>query len=117
MNIENYRPISIKCAPAKPFELISYCKLYTHVENYIVPQQHGFVSKKSSNTNLFLFSNHAFESMKCESQLDVIYTDFSNAFNKVDPDILLEKLGSFGLSHNLLRLFKSYLENRYIMTK
>ena len=44
MDIENYRPISIMCAPAKLFEQILYSGLYQFFENTLTPQQHGFVT-------------------------------------------------------------------------
>ncbi len=44
--------------------------------------------------------------------MDVIYTDFSKAFDKLDHELLLNKLDSFGFSPNLISLIKSYLCDR-----
>lgn len=50
-------------------------------------------------------------------QVDVLYTDFMKAFDKVNHCILLKKLNNFDLPINLLRWKRSYLENRrqYVM--
>ena len=45
-------------------------------------------------------------------QVDVVYTDFEKAFDKVCHKLLLKKLSSFGLSDGLTHLFESYLCDR-----
>jgi ribonuclease P/MRP protein subunit RPP40 len=47
------------------------------------------------------------------TQVDVIYTDFSKAFDRIDHNILLNKLRHFGFSDSLLNLFESYLSDRF----
>lgn len=37
-DIENYRSVSIMCAPSKFFEQIMYIKIYNHVKNSIVDE-------------------------------------------------------------------------------
>lgn len=46
------------------------------------------------------------------AQVDVVYTDFRKAFDKVDHVLLLRKLAYNGIKGNLLRWFASYLDNR-----
>lgn len=45
-------------------------------------------------------------------QVDVIYTDFSKAFDKLDHNVLLYKLSLLDLSDNILQLISSYLNDR-----
>lgn len=45
-------------------------------------------------------------------QVDVVYTDFSKAFDTVDHYILLCKLERIGFCGGLISLFRSYLNNR-----
>lgn len=49
--------------------------------------------------------------MEGGGQVDVVYTDFEKAFDRVDHFILLAKLENIGI-HVLLRWVKSYLTNR-----
>lgn len=49
--------------------------------------------------------------MERRAQTDVIYTDLSAAFDKVNHDIELAKMGRFGINGSLLRWFHSYLTN------
>ena len=46
------------------------------------------------------------------SQVDVIYTDFSKAFDRVNHIILLAKLEALGITGSLLRWMDSYLTSR-----
>ena len=108
-NITNYRPISLLNILAKIFESILYSKIVTLVHNKISDCQHGFVSDRSTVTNLSVFSGFAFEAIKNKNQLDVIYTDCAKAFDKVNHEILLTKLVHMGFSRNAFEFVKSYL--------
>lgn len=63
-------------------------------------------------TNLFCVSQCIAEALDDRLQVDVIYTDFAKAFNRVDHKLLLLKLQAFGLSTSLTRLIASYLSDR-----
>lgn len=45
-------------------------------------------------------------------QVDVVYTDYSKAFDRIDHGILINKLNNMGIRGDLLRWFSSYIENR-----
>ncbi|GBM43047.1 hypothetical protein AVEN_215175-1 [Araneus ventricosus] len=83
-NCKNYRPIS------KIFESIIHKKLYNQVKNLISTSQHGFIPKRSTTTNLFCLTDKIISSFESGSQLDVIYTDFSKAFDSIDFGILFK---------------------------
>ena len=56
------------------------------------PNQHGFMEQKSCLTNLLEFLEVK-TSLQAEGHsMDIIFLDFSNAFNKVSKNRLLEKL-------------------------
>lgn len=111
-NIANYRPISILCNFSKLFESIIYKKIYYKIKNIISINQHGFVEKRSTVTNLAVFTQFASDVLDSHGQLDVIYTDFRKAFDQIDHYVLLTKLASFGFSDDLVSVFSSYLINR-----
>lgn len=64
-------------------------------------------------TNLVCKTQFISESLDHCGQVDVVYTDFTKAFDRLDHDILLHKLDMYGFSNSLLHLFQSYLQNRY----
>lgn len=66
---------------------------------------------RSSTTNLVEFMNHAVYFIEC-MQLDVVYTDFSKAFDTVRHSSLLKKLSEMGLHSLLVRWIGSYLSGR-----
>nr|AEM44817.1 unknown [Pectinophora gossypiella] len=111
-NIENYRPISILCALAKIFEKLVHNEVYPVLSPLIIPEQHGFVKRRSTVSNLLLYTDFLFENLDRGIQVDAIYTDFQKAFDKVDHKLLLEKIAYNGIRGNLLRWFSSYVCNR-----
>lgn len=78
----------------------------------LIPQQHGFVKKRSTTTNLLLYTNYLFENLDNRVQVDSVYTDFCKAFDKVDHLLLLKKIAFNGIRGNLLRWFQSYVTGR-----
>lgn len=63
-------------------------------------------------TNLVSFTEMLTESIDAGSQMDVIYTDFSEAFDRVSHSILITKLSRYGFSGNMLKWLESYLSGR-----
>lgn len=63
-------------------------------------------------TNLLCFYNAISKSLESSIQTDVIYTDFSKAFDSVNHSILLNKLHLCGIFDLLLSWFNSYLSDR-----
>lgn len=115
--VNNYRPIALISSPAKLFEQILYNKLFNHIKPCINEAQHGFLTNKSTITNLSVFTNNIYEALEDKQQVDVIYTDFQKAFDKVDHDILLRKLAQSGLSRAMLEFFASYLRSRSFVVR
>lgn len=111
-DIEQYRPISILSALSKLFEKLIHNEIYPFLHGIIIPEQHGFIKKRSTTTNLTVFTNYLFESLDKHAQVDAVYTDFKKAFDKVDHEILLNKIAYNGIRGNLLRWFSSYITNR-----
>lgn len=50
--------------------------------------------------------------MESGGQTDVIYTDFSKAFDSVNHSVLIAKLRLFGIHDPLLTWFSSYLDDK-----
>lgn len=110
--VSNYRPIAIIPNFAKVFEMCLYENIFPNVKTYLTSKQHGFMPKRSTVTNLAIFSQFTAAAIDSRSQVDVIYTDFSKAFDKLDHSVLLKKLSLFGFSDLLVKFWTSYLVNR-----
>jgi hypothetical protein len=110
--VTNYRPISKLCILSKLLEKLVYIQVNEALKNYFSPNQHGFLQHRSTISNLSLLNDYVSFEMSRGSQVDVIYTDYSKAFDRIDHDLLISKLHKMGISGDLLRWFSSYIANR-----
>lgn len=111
-DVTNYRAVSILCAVSKIFERLMFNVLFERIKGKIHRSQHGFFSRRSTQTNLMEFVTMVSQSMANGGQVDVLYTDFSKAFDRIVHRRLLKKLVPFGFSKGLIQWFDSYLSNR-----
>lgn len=111
-DVANYRPIALLSNFAKIFEIILSSVIYSQISCDIAVEQHGFVRGRSTVTNLCEYTEFVSGALDRRLQVDVVYTDLSNAFDKVNHCILIQKLQSFGLCDNLLKLMKSIIIGR-----
>ena len=110
--VKDYRPISIIPNFSKAFERCIYDKIFPQVRPLINLEQHGFINNRSTVTNLACFLQYAHHTIGDKQQLDVVYTDFSKAFDKMDHGILCRKMHLIGFHPKLIQFFQSYLHNR-----
>lgn len=112
-DISNYRPVCLNSNFAKVFDFILSKLITEHVRDVIIAEQHGFSSGKSTETNLFVFTNFIYKCIEDGSSVDCVYTDLSKAFDKVPINLLLFKLKNmYGIQDPLLSCLEAYLSNR-----
>lgn len=111
-DISNYRGIAILPTIAKLFESMVKDILYAQVKNSISEFQHGFMTGRSSATNLMILCAIIFGCFGGGDQADVIFTDFSKAFDKIDHRVLIRKLHKFGIHSTFLKWVSSYISGR-----
>ncbi|GAB0209602.1 mitochondrial enolase superfamily member 1 [Grus japonensis] len=109
---ENYRPVSLTLVPGKIMEQIILSAIMRHVQDtqVIRPSQHGFVKGRSCLNNLISFYDKETCLVDMGKAVDVVYLDFSKAFDTVSHSILLEKLAAHGLDGCTLRWVKNWLD-------
>ncbi|XP_062541607.1 uncharacterized protein LOC134209633 [Armigeres subalbatus] len=93
--VSNYRGIAALCAVSKLFELIVPL-------HYISNDQHGFMPKRSTTTNLACFTSFVIRQIEYGHQVDAIYTDLSAAFDKINHQIAVAKFDKLGINNALL---------------
>ena len=110
--VTNYRSISLLLIPAKCLERIVHSAIYDHVSPFLTEWQHGFIKGRSCDTQLILTHHQWATALDKGRQVDVVFLDFSKAFDKVNHAVLLQKLCNFGITGPLLQWCESYLSNR-----
>ena len=109
----NLRAVSLLPLLGKVLERVVYNSLLQHVKAALTNAQHGFLPRRSCETNLATLLKTAWDSIPENSQTHVIYTDYSAAFQSVNHSLLLHKLHhSYHVSGTMLNWFSSYLKNR-----
>ena len=113
INVENYRPISLTSLVMKIFEKCLHDHILKITSEKIYSTQHGFLPGKSCVTQMIPFVDDLGLNLHKKSITDVIYFDYSKAFDSVSHDIKLKKLKTqYQIDGLLLAFLKDYLEGR-----
>ena len=97
------------------FERILKEELLLRTSHLLNSLQHGFLNLKSCSTNMISFTDNVVLSINDTRTLstDVVYFDFSKAFDSVNHDLILDKLkNSYFIDERLLKFLKNYLGER-----
>ena len=113
-SVGNYRPVSLTSVLCKVMEGLLKDVLMKHLlqNNILNASQHGFMQKKSCLTNLVEYLDVLTKLVDEGHSVDVVYLDFSKAFDKVPHARLLAKLTACGVGGKLLAWIKAWLSDR-----
>lgn len=114
--VSNYRGIAALSATSKLFEIVVLEHLTQSLSQHISPNQHGFMAKRSTSTNLVTFTSFITQEIEKGHQVDAIY-DLSAAFDKMNHEIALAKFDKLGIKNNVLAWLRSYLVGRTMSVK
>ena len=89
----NYRPTSLTCVLCKIMESVIKDSLikHLHVNKLITKQQHGFLAKYSTCSQLLECVNDWSVALNFRNSTDVVYINFHKAFDSVVHSELLHK--------------------------
>ena len=115
----NYRPISLTSTVCKIMERIIVSGMCTYLRHnkLITKEQHGFITKRSTTTNLLETLNDWTLILNNRKFLSAVYIDFSKAFDFVVHSKLYQKFSAYGICGNLLNWIKSFLSDRTHTTR
>ena len=117
-NPNNYRPISLLSCFNKLFEKLLCKRLVKSIEinqisfNY----QDGFGMLHSTTLALIEFTDNIIRYLDEGNNCMSVFIDLKKAFDTVDHEILLHKLGCYGIRGHANMFLRSYLNNRHQST-
>ena len=104
-NCENYRPKSLLSILSQILERAIFNIIYPEIKDLIFNNQYGFVQRRSTESQLYIFYDKIAKFSDSGAQTDVTY--FTKAFDSVPHHLLIHKLQTFGFFGTLLNWFHS----------
>lgn len=110
----NYRPISLLSIFNRIFEKLVYKRLikFVNKHNILYSSQYGFRSRHSTQHATLEILNDILSNFDKGQFTFCLFIDLKKAFDTVNYDILLSKLGHYGFKGVVNDSFKSYLIGR-----
>ena len=110
----NYRPVSLTSIVCRLLESLIVDDIRKHLRDYklILDTQHGFVEKKSCLSNLLSFLEEVTNYVDQGHPVDILYLDFSKAFDSVPHQRLLSKIRAHGIGNVLVDWIEDWLSGR-----
>jgi len=111
----SYKPVSLTTIPGKVMEQLILEVIIKQVEEKKVIRcsQHGFTKRKSCLTNLIAFYEDKTGWVDEGRAVDVVYLDFSKAFDTVSHNILLGKLRKCGLGEWSVKWIENWQNSEF----
>ena len=119
---ENYRPVSLLPVVSKIFERIMQNQMKSFMENHLSPHLCGY--RKGYNDQYALVAmiekwKKCLDLMENGSygKIGAILMDLSKAFDTINHEVLIAKLGAYGFHNSALHILLDYLSDRWQRTK
>ncbi|GFU89065.1 probable RNA-directed DNA polymerase from transposon BS [Trichonephila clavipes] len=118
-NPQNYRPISLLSSLSKAYELVILNRLNQHclARNIIITEQHGFVTKCSTVTQLLRVTELVHTGFQNHQATSMLYVDIAKTFDKIWHDGLVSTMMRLGFSGQILKIIHSYLNSRELKVR
>ena len=109
----NYRPVNLTSNTCKLMEKIVKVDIESHLEKHVLGNsQHGFRRGRSPQTNMVEFLDKLTSWLDEGKSVDVIYFDFSKAFDKVCHKRLAVKMEAVGIKGKVKAWVCEWLRGR-----
>ena len=110
----NYRPISLTSIVCKIMESLVKKEILAHMisNNLLSKKQYGFISGRSTVTQLLNYLDKCAATMANGGVTDAIYLDFAKAFDTVPHARLIGKLQAYGITGDILKWVEAFLRDR-----
>jgi len=115
----NYRPVSLTSVSCKILEALvrDYLMSFLLVNNLLSNKQYGFGKGRSALLQLLQMMDNLTDSLDDGGQMDVIYSDFEKAFDKVSHKRLISKLHAYGIDEGIIKWVSEFLRARKYRVK
>jgi hypothetical protein len=115
----NYRPITISSNISKIFEtaFLNRLQIHLNINNIINENQFGFRKRMGTDEALGELFNYIYNNINKSKHTTATFIDLSKAFDKVNHDILIDKLDNYGIKNKEKNWCKTFLHDRTISTK
>ena len=110
----NYRAVSLTSVPCKVAErlVVGHIMSFLDSNSVLSPNQFGFRAGRSTEDQLLLFYNDVAKAVDGGQAVDVLFLDFSRAFDMLNHNILLARLVSLGFSGEIVEWVRCFLRGR-----
>ena len=109
----NYRPVSLTSIVVRSLErLIHKHMIFLTDQSLLCDNQHGFRKYRSCLTQLLQLLHRWFSTLDKHGAVDVLFLDFSKAFDNVFHHHLFLKLNTYGIKGQLLGWIRNLLVGR-----
>ena len=110
----NYRPVSLTCICCKIMEHIVLGHIAKHLaaNDIVIDNQHGFRERLSCETQLLEAINDFALNVNNSCQTDILFLDFSKAFDKVSHHKLLHNIDFYGIRGHTKKWIHGFVSDR-----
>ena len=115
---KNYRPVSILPVVSKIFERIMQKQINAYIDKHLSPFLCGYRKGYNAQYALTAMIEKWKKSLdKVGGMAGAILMDLSKAFDTLNHELLIAKLGAYGFDENALAIILNYLSERWQRTK
>ena len=114
---KNYRPVSVLPTVSKIIERIMQKQFGGYMEKYLSDYLCGYRKGYNAQHALLALLENWKSALDKNGYTGAVLMDLSKAFDCLNHELLLAKLHAYGCDKSSLKLFNSYLTNRWQRTK